>query len=214
MNARLLIPILLVLAVAGCARDADTAADPEPTASTSAAAPAATERITPGALAVLVGEHLGAENVRSYGSFGSEAEEVGVMVRLEGAGRRDMFSIGVYGPGHAEAEAMGGGPGGGCRAMERQPSTRCEELPGGGLATVSTMPYGFSDDNRHGSVVMAAAYTPPDGMALAMYESYTSKVPVDEADLLSLMSDPRLAWETDAELVEAGRDVVVRRLRG
>ena len=213
MNSRLLLPILLALALAGCARGSDTTADPGP-GTTAAVAPSATARITPGALAVLVDEHLGAENVRGYGSYGSDRQEVGVMVRLEGAGRRDMFSVSVYGPGHPETGAMGGGPCGGCRALERPPATQCEELSGGGLATVSSIPYGFSDDNLHGSVLMAAAYTPPKGMAIAMYESYTAKVPVDDAELLALMSDARLAWETDAELVEAGRDVAVRRLRG
>ncbi len=163
---------------------------------------------------MLVGEHLGTENVRAYGTYGSEPDSVDVMVRLEGASRRDMFSVSVYGPDHSEARGLGGGPGGGCRTMERQPSTQCVELAGGGLATVSSVPYGFSDNNRNGSVLMASAYTPPKGMAIAMYESYTSSVPVDEGDLLDLMSDARLAWETDAELVEAGRDVVVRRLAG
>lgn len=220
MNVRLpCLPIVLVLvlALAGCARAADRAAE------TGAPPPSPTDRqpteqITPGAVAVLVREHLGAGAIRGFGSHGPERDAVSVMVRIEGAPRRDMFGITVYGPDHPEARVPGGGPGGGCRAMEQGgregTATQCVELAGDGIATVSTLPSGFSDDNARGSVLMGSAYSPGRGVAFAMYESYSTRMPVDADAVLRLMSDPRLAWETDPGLNDAGEEVAVDRLEG
>jgi hypothetical protein len=176
------------------------------------------ERITAQGVAALVAEHLGAENVRRYGTYGQEEGSVDVMVQLRGADRRDMFVVGVSSPEKADQEfhtvtEIS------CKEMERPAGRRggrlwCEDFADGGVVFVQLTPYGFSDDNADGKVLMGVAAEPDGRLANAMYESYTPTVGVDPEDLLALMADERLAWSTDPAVNDAGREIAVRPIPG
>lgn len=179
----------------------------------------ATERITAQGVAALVDEHLGAQNVKQYGTYGEEEESsVDVMVQMRGDDRRNMFVVGVTSPEGAEQEfAMARKVT--CEQLERRGGRRggrvwCEELESGGVATVQLAPYGFSDNNRQGRVLSGFAAGNDGRLATAMYETYTATVSVDPDDLLALIADERLAWSTDPAVNDAGQDIEVRRLTG
>ena len=177
-----------------------------------------TERITAQGVAALVAEHLGAENVRQYLTYGQEEGSVDVMVQLRGADRRDMFVVGVASPDQAGQEYHGATKLS-CAQMKRQGGRHdgrlwCEDLADGGVTFVQLTPYGFSDDNTEGRTLMGLAAEPDGRLAIAMYESYTPTVGVDPEDLLALMADERLAWSTDLSVNEAGRHINVRSVAG
>jgi hypothetical protein len=177
-----------------------------------------TERITAQGVAALVAEHLGAENVRRYLTYGQDEGSVDVMVQLRGADRRDMFVVGVASPDQAGQEYHGFTKLD-CARMKGQGGRRggrlwCEDLANGGVTFVERTPYGFSDDNTEGRTLMGLAAEPDGRLANALYESYTPTVPIDPEDLLALMADERLAWSTDPSVNEAGRDINVRLMAG
>lgn len=58
--------MFFTLALAGCAHGTERAAEPDGSAATTPGTPTP-QRITPGAVVVLVGEHLGAGKVREHG---------------------------------------------------------------------------------------------------------------------------------------------------
>lgn len=201
---------VVVATVTACGADQQRADDPQ--------GGAGTEPITVQGVAALVEEHLGAANVQQFASFGDDEQSVGVMVRLRGAGRRDMFMVGVTSPDGADQEYLGG-TGMACEQLERRSDRHveqvwCEDLADGGVASVSLVPYGFSDDNKHGRVLMGTGTGQEGRLATAMYESYTPTVAVEPEDLLDLMADERLAWTTDPAVNDAGRDIDVRLIRG
>lgn len=203
--------LVLILAVSACGSGTAVTAGQRTTTDspTSPTSGQPTEPMTPGGIAVLVEQHLGGDRVRRYTTYDSDEGSVNVAVHLVGAGRRDMFVVNVYSP--DESEAIG--PGQGCEPQAsptREPGDgRCEELPDGSVVSVTKSGSGFSDNNEHGSVLMASALNPGQRMALAMYESYTQTIPVSQERLMDLMSDPRLAWLTDPALNEAGQDIAV-----
>ena len=177
-----------------------------------------TERITAQGVAALVAEHLGAENVRRYLTYGQEEGSVDVMVQLRGADRRDMFVVGVASPDQA-GEEYHGFTKLDCARMKGQGGRRggrlwCEDLANGGVTFVELTPYGFSDDNTEGRTLMGLAAEPDGSLANALYDSYTPTFPIDPEDLLALMADERLAWSTDPSVNEGGRDINVRLMAG
>jgi len=207
--SNLTLTAVLLAALTGCG-----SSEPEPDAQERRR----TERITPGGIAALVDEHLGADNVKRYGSYGEEEGSVDVMVQLRRADRRDMFVVGVASPDQADRE-FPGAAGLSCRELQRHGERRggrlwCEDFSDGGVAYVQLVPYGFSDDNADGRTLGAMAAHPDGRWANAMYESYALHVGIDAQDLLALMADERLAWSTDPAVNEAGRDIDVRPLAG
>jgi hypothetical protein len=147
-------------------------------------------RITAQGVAALVAEHLGADNVRRYLTYGQDEGSVDVMVQLRGADRRDMFVVGVASPDQAGQEYHGFTELD-CARMKGQGGRRggrlwCEDLANGGVTFVELTPYGFSDDNTEGRTLMGLAAEP----------------------------DGRLAWSTDPSVNEAGRDINVRLMAG
>ena len=103
-----------------------------------------TERITAQGVAALVAEHLGAENVRQYLTYGQEEGSVDLMVQLRGADRRDMFVVGVTSPDEAGQEYHGFTKLD-CARMKGQGRRRggrlwCEDLAHGGVTFVELTP--------------------------------------------------------------------------
>lgn len=203
--------LLVALAATGaCSTGGDPGAADD--ASPSASPAAALETITAAGVAAVVHDHLG-DRVRRLGTYGEDGgdEGVGLMVQLRGGDRRDAFAVTVAGP--DGAEELGGGPGGGCDELDGVMEV-CRELPGGGLVSAGTTPYGFSDDNVRGSTLMGSAYRPEVGVAYAMYETYGDRLLVDPEELADLLADPRLTWQTDPAVNAEGERLEVRRLEG
>lgn len=230
-NARATAPalvLILALLATGCGnKAADTASPPEATTSASATnAPAPTratsaptggrkERITSAGIAAVVREHLGAQRVRLYGTYGGEPGSVDLMLSLRNGGGRDMFTVSAYSPGQGGGEF---GELGRCprskKATRFMRHIRCHELPDGTTVLAYLVPSGFSDDNAHGQVVNGVSTSPDGSVALAMYESYDRSPAVSVADVDDLLSDRRLTWRTDPTVNDAGRDIKVRNLGG
>jgi len=174
------------------------------------------DRITPAGVAAIVQEHLGAERIRRFGTYGDDLESVGVMVELRHDGRRDIFGVQVYRPqrgkgGLGEAATC---PSGRRAKRIRAAETVCEKLPDGTSVMAQLVPHGFSDDNEDGLVISGVSARPDGTAAIAMYESYDSSPSITVAEVAELLSDPGLTWEPEPSVNEAGRDVDVRRLQG
>lgn len=238
MKISFLVPVaVLVLGTAACGEASPRASDVPPStagetqtptaggsASPSPSAPESPsgspqqggDRITPAGVAAIVQEHLGADRIRRFGTYGEEPGSVGVMVDLRQDGRRDLFMVQVYRPQRGE-DTLG-------RAAEcprGQRATRfgarevtCEELPDGTSVVAQLFPGGFSDDNEDGLVVSGVSTRPDGTSTLAMYESYDSTPALTVAEVAELLSDPGLSWKPDPAVNRAGRDIDVRRLRG
>lgn len=222
----------IALLVAGCGSQTPHAADTT-TASASASAPASDatasttptrgprpaqrhkEPITSAGIAAVVEDHLGAGNIKLFGSYGDEPGSVDLIVGLRSGGRRDMFLVSAYSP------AQGGGEFGNLgkcprkKAPAREMRQRsCRKLKDGTTVMAYLTLSGFSDDNSHGRVVSGTAQSPDGSVTLAMYESYDSSPPVSVADLSALLSDPRLTWRTDSAVNDAGQRIKVRKFDG
>ena len=170
------------------------------------------EQITPGAIAVILHEHLG-DAVRRVVTFrgDQEAGSIDVMVELRDRTPHN-FSVGVFSPrGTAEL-----GPAGSCppRRQLGGQETRCRTLGDGTTITIGRTRTGFSDDNRNGSMLFGSVVTAEDGGAIAMYESYDPSPALTRAELEDVLTDPRLTWLTDPEVNEAGRAVDVEQVPG
>jgi hypothetical protein len=223
----------LALVLTGCgSHDPDASGTPTATASASAPAskapasrtptggprPSANrhkEPITPAGIATVVQDHLGADNIRLFGSYGDEPGSVDLMVGLRSADRRDMFLVSAYSP------AQGGGEFGDlgkCPRKKRQArdmrQVSCHKLDDGTTVLAYLTLSGFSDDNAHGRVVSGTAQSPDGSVTLAMYETYDSSPPVTAAELSDLLSDPRLTWRTDSAVNDTGHDIQIRKLDG
>ena len=210
-----------VLATTGCGDAAGGGKDGEDTTSSSAdgsATSAAREQITQGGVAALVTEHLGKDAVASFGSYGDEPGEAGVMVRLRGSGRADMFSVSVMSPKQGGREFAGD--------MAKCPTAKqlkrsggmkeftCHRLQNGTTVTSYLVPSGFSDDNARGLVVTGVSVAPDKSTAMAMYESYDKTAPISVTEVDKLLSDPRMAWMTDPATNKAGNSLQIKKLRG
>src|ERR671920_1497383 len=62
------------------------------------------EPITSAGIAAVVEDHLGADNIKLFGSYGDEPGSVDLIVGLRNAGRRDMFLVSAYSPGQGAGE--------------------------------------------------------------------------------------------------------------
>ena len=224
--------VFLVAALAlvtGCADPTSGAssrsADATPSTTAGSATPATgsagstskgrTEVIRPAGIAALVEEHLGALDVRSYGTYGDESGAVDLAVGLGAPDRRDMFVVSVHSPG--QAEGAFGAPRRCARDKKSTNDVRrltCHRLTDGTTVTAYLSQGGFSDDNADGIVVAGTSHAPDGSVALAMYESYDALPAVSAADLDRLLSDRRLRWRTESAVNKAGRDLDVRRLTG
>lgn len=187
-----------------------TTTEPTPSASRGNESP---QQITPGGLAVIVREHLGAQTVREFTTYEPEPGSVSVMVRLRGGGPADYFGVSVYSPDAGSdfdlaERCTAGGP----RGDQRRIS--CRTLEDGTQLMTAEMAEGFSDDNTDGLVLYATVVPAAGGAAMAMYESYDDTPPVSVAELDELVADPRLRWLTEAAVNDAGADVEVRELDG
>lgn len=171
------------------------------------------EQITPGGIAVVVLDHLGRDTVQKVLTFaGEDPGSVAVMVRLRDRTPHN-FAVQVYAP--AQAGEFGA-RGGECPpARERKGEVSwCRTLDNGATVTVSEHSEGFSDDNRKGSLLMGSVFTPEEGAAVAMYESYDRSPAVSLAELEAMLTDPRLTWLTDPELNRAGESVDLEKIAG
>lgn len=222
----------IALVVAGCGSPAPDASDTT-TASASASASASDaiasrpptggsrpaqghkEPITSAGIAAVVEDHLGAENIKLFGSYGDEPGSVDLMVGLRSGGQRDMFVVSVYSPaqGAGEFGSLGKCPRKKAPARKMRQES-CHKLKDGTTVMADLTLSGFSDDNSHGRVVSGTAQAPDGSVTLAMYESYDSSPPVSVADLSDLLSDPRLTWRTDSTVNDAGQDLKVRTFDG
>jgi len=186
-----------------------------PTGSAGSTNKGRTEVIRPAGIAALVEEHLGALDVRSYGSYGDESGAVHLVVGLGAPDRRDMFVVSVYSSG--QAEGASGAPRSCARDKLSTNDVRrrtCHRLTDGTTVTAYLSRGGFSDDNADGIVVAGTSHAPDGSVALAMYESYDASPAVSVAGLDRLLSDRRLSWRTGSAVNQAGRDLDVRRLTG
>ena len=147
---------------------------------------------------------LDAENIDRFGTFGAEDQEegsVGVAVWLRGDHPRNMFVVNAMAPDSEEGGGFGEMAGFTCEEQQRHTmrgvnDTWCEDVQGGGTVAVQLVEYGFSDDNRHGQVLSGLAVETDGRVATALYETSTNHVAVDPQDLLELLADERLAWQT------------------
>ena len=216
------VSVALTVALSACGSAAPDTAEPADRASATrddspdvSAGGDELEQITPGAVAVVVREHLGPRAVRRFITFGPESEpgSVAVMIRLREGTRADNFAVTVSSPDQA-AEF---GQAGSCSAKGREDAfgdTQCRTLDNGTTVMTTEVAEGFSDDNTKGAVVFGTAVTPDAGAAMAMYESYDDTPAVRATDLDSILTDPRLTWLTEPALNDAGEDVDLKTFEG
>ena len=168
------------------------------------------EQITPGGIAVVVLDHLGRDAVQQFATYEPEPGSVSVMISMRDGIVADHLAVSVYSPEHDEF-----GKAGKCPPKRRSGGmgkSQCRTLENGTTVMTSQVSEGFSDDNASGMFVFGSAFTPADGTAMAMYESYDDSPSISVADLESMLIDPRLTWVTDPALNEAGEDVDVKEL--
>lgn len=210
-----LVSAALVLALAGCgqAEPAESAQGDNPGHGSSSGTPTTgdqLQRITPGAIAAIVLEHLGSDTVRQFVTYEQEPGSVSIMVRLRDATPHN-FAVQVYSPDQAE---MFGAAGRCPREHGPEGKFRCRTLANDTTITTIEDDTGFSDDNADGMVISSSAITPDDGGVLALYESYDDTPAVSVDDLEDLLTDPRLSWLTDPAVNRAGEEVAVKELAG
>lgn len=187
--------VLLLAATGACSGESepDTAADPDPTTSTSAAL----EPITVQGIAGVVRDVVGADLIEAYSEAG-EGDSIGVLVQLAG---RQVLVVNVQTAGNA-------------------PITSCDDLATtamgdadcvvgeDGTITASGTAEPFSDDNKRGSTVLAQSVNPESGRVVyALYETYSRQASLDPATLSAIVSSPDLGAMTDPATNEAGADI-------
>jgi hypothetical protein len=167
------------------------------------------EPITTGGVALIVTDHLG-DKVRRVGTYGTEPGSVSVMVELRDKTPHN-FAVSVHSP----EQAGELGQAGKCPPRgQLGPDAECRVLDNGTAVMTGLTPYGFSDDNEDGIVVMGTAVTEGNGASMAMYESYDDSPTVSTSDIEAMLADERLGWLTDPEVNRAGEDVPVKKLTG
>jgi len=171
------------------------------------------EQITPGGVAFIVLDHLGADTVRQVVTFteNEEGEGVGVMVRLRDRTPHN-FGVSVYPPEQGEEYGQAGK----CppNLKRKGEASHCQVLEDGTTVMTSRIAEGFSDDNADGSLLMGSVITPNAGAAMAMYESYDDSPVISVDELEDVLSDPRLTWLTDPQVNEAGETVDLKVITG
>lgn len=211
--------LAVALAAGGCGNGSTS--DDSPGQASSDADPSAPstarERITEGGVAALVSDHLGKSAVVSFGTYGEDRGEVGLMVRLRGGNPADMFAVSAYSPkqGGREFAFMAKCPT--PRQRKRSGGMKeftCHRLPNGTTVTAYMVPSGFSDDNARGLVITGVAVARDKSTSMVMYESYDKTTPISVADVDELLSDPRMTWMTDPEINRAGESLEIKKLQG
>ena len=211
MRTALIATVILLGPLAACGNDTVRAADPA-AGSTTAGSPTAgaeaagsvtsrSEKATPAGLAAAVIRHLdGWEVVEASGGLTDmeDTRELSVDLRLGNAdGRHNRLSIQApdpaYLPGDREVEP--------CveegRLAEGEGASECRTLPDGSTVQLVSMPYGFSDDNQHGSAA-AVMLGGPDRELTIMWETYDADATLSDAVLMELATDPLVGWTTSA----------------
>ncbi len=202
MLKRVLPGLLLLAATSACGGEADpdTAPDPAPATTPSAAL----EAITTEGVAGVVRDVIGADLIESYSASG-ESDSVGALVKLAG---RQMLVVNVQVAGDVPIDscediaetAMGAGD---CSVDE----------DGTIIASGTAEP--FSDDNTRGSTVLAQSVNPETGRVVyALYETYSRQATLEAATLTAIVTDPGLAAMTDPATNKAGADIELTRQPG
>ena len=186
------LPLLLVLATAcACGDDIETASDPDPSSSP------ALEAITAAGVAGVVREVVGADLTVSYAEAG-EADSVGVLAKFAG---KAVLVVNVQTAGDVPITSCDD------LATTAMGAAKCSVTDDGTIIAAGAAG-AFSDDNVHGSTVLAQSVNPETGRVVyALYETYTRQVGLDAATLTEIVSDPALAAMTEPATNAAGVDI-------